>query len=543
MGMTEFFAMEAGEYLERLDALVSGAGAPEPEELVRLTRALRGSALMANQQVIAGVAAGLEAMARGLRESRIPWDAGTRQLAIRAIDDLQVLIRSLGSWTSREEDKARAITEEMERRAGVRPVARPSGPRRPDTGTRAFVAREGAAVASELNRLAGALLQNPATAPAAAVLTAMQPLRGVAGLADLPPIPDILAGVERAAGMLDQGVPPAQASAVFGAAARALARAAQEAAAGSPTGDSPELADFATRLTGLFDPDGGPVPIESLFYDDAGPHVVQPGTAPPRAGTIGRVELVAHGDHLRQAADDLEHAASPAQRELRAQSLTPTLGALAAAGGAIGAVAAAARDALARTGTLADLAPLSTTLRDAGRLLSHASGPDDPGLTDPLTRIAATLRTLGRPVAAVPPRQAAAPSPPRPEAAASPSGPSAPAPETSVPPPAPGLPESDDLTGSLLRFNRYAAALGFGTPSLSDLLAGPPVLEANDGAPAGENPVPISDLCYSGPAALERALSLRDELRAAMKAGGGRPATELLEEIFDLVQLGLGSKR
>jgi hypothetical protein len=542
MGMTEFFAMEAGEYLERLDGLVSPAGVPEPEELVRLTRALRGSALMANQQTIASVAAALEAVARGLRESRIAWDAGTRQLAIRAIDDLKVLIRSLGGWSSREEDKARAITQELERLAGVRPVARPSGPRGADTGTRAFVAREGAAVASELNRLASALLQNPATAPAAAVLAAMQPLRGVAGLADLPPIPDILDGVERAAGMLDQGVPPAEASAVFQAAARALARAAREAAAGPPAGDSPELADFATRLTGLFDPEGGAVPIESLFYDDAGPHVVQPGTTPPRPGTIGQVELVAHGDHLRQAADDLEGAASPAQRELRAQSLAPTLGALAATGGAIGAVATAARDALARAGALTDLASLTTTLRDAGRLLSHATGPEDPGLREPLARIAASLRALGRP--------AGSPSQPRPIAprqepavdlarapAASSAAPAA------VPPPGPSLPESDDLTGSLLRFSRYAAALGFGTPSLAELLAGPPLATASGAAPVDGDPVSISDLCYSGPAALERALSLRDELRAAMTAGGGRPATELLEEIFDLVQLGLGSTR
>ena len=48
MGLTEFFAMEAGGYLDRLDTLVSGPVGPDRDELVRLTRALRGSALMAN---------------------------------------------------------------------------------------------------------------------------------------------------------------------------------------------------------------------------------------------------------------------------------------------------------------------------------------------------------------------------------------------------------------------------------------------------------------------------------------------------------------
>ena len=35
MGMAEFFGMEASEYLERLDGLVSPAGTPNAEEFVR----------------------------------------------------------------------------------------------------------------------------------------------------------------------------------------------------------------------------------------------------------------------------------------------------------------------------------------------------------------------------------------------------------------------------------------------------------------------------------------------------------------------------
>ena len=92
MGMAEFFAMEAGEYLERLDALVSASTAPNAEEFIRLSRALRGSALMANQQPIAGAAAGLEALARALRESKVTWDAGIKQLAIRSVDDIKIVL-------------------------------------------------------------------------------------------------------------------------------------------------------------------------------------------------------------------------------------------------------------------------------------------------------------------------------------------------------------------------------------------------------------------------------------------------------------------
>src|SRR2546427_6168652 len=92
LGMSDFFALEAGEYLERLDALLQQSETPAADEFVRLARALRGSALMANQQAIAKAAAGVESLARALREGRRPWDAQTKQLAVRAIDDLKISV-------------------------------------------------------------------------------------------------------------------------------------------------------------------------------------------------------------------------------------------------------------------------------------------------------------------------------------------------------------------------------------------------------------------------------------------------------------------
>src|SRR5438128_10117822 len=95
LGMRDFFVLEAGEYLERLDALLQApeGTAPAPDEFVRLARALRGSALMASQPAIARAASGLEALARAVREGRRPWDAATRQIAIRAVDDLKSSVR------------------------------------------------------------------------------------------------------------------------------------------------------------------------------------------------------------------------------------------------------------------------------------------------------------------------------------------------------------------------------------------------------------------------------------------------------------------
>src|SRR5258708_16593131 len=99
LGMGDFFALEAGEYLDRLDALLQTPAPPAPEELVRLARALRGSALMASQQGIARAAMGFEALARGIREGRRPWDAATQQLALRAAGDLKIFLRNTAKRT------------------------------------------------------------------------------------------------------------------------------------------------------------------------------------------------------------------------------------------------------------------------------------------------------------------------------------------------------------------------------------------------------------------------------------------------------------
>src|SRR6185295_350252 len=148
LGMSDFFALEAGEYLDRLDGLLQQAAPPAADELVRLARALRGSALMASQQGIARAAMGFEALARGVREGRRPWDAATKQIATRAVDDLKIFVRKAASWSAPDTAKAEALASQLEQLGG-----RPSAQVRAaeaiglDAGARAFVAREGAAIA------------------------------------------------------------------------------------------------------------------------------------------------------------------------------------------------------------------------------------------------------------------------------------------------------------------------------------------------------------------------------------------------------------
>jgi HPt (histidine-containing phosphotransfer) domain-containing protein len=290
LGMSDFFALEAGEYLDRLDALVQGPTPPAADELVRVARALRGSALMASQQAIARAAMGLEALARGLREGRRQWDAATQQIATRAVDDLKIFVRKAATWTDADTAKAEALASQLEQLGG-RPSAqvRAAEAMGLDAGARAFVAREGAAIASALDRAGRALRTNPmAHDPLQAVLKALQPLRGLAALNDLPPLPDLLEGIERAIGELSStsaAPPPGSGDAVaelFQMAATSIAHAAREVAErGRPDPESAEFRKFAGLLMQFMESEPHIVAIETIGT------IVRRGTRPAGAGEQG----------------------------------------------------------------------------------------------------------------------------------------------------------------------------------------------------------------------------------------------------------------
>src|SRR5213596_2065137 len=439
LGMSDFFALEAGEYLERLDGLLAQSDQPGTDELVRLARALRGSALMANQQAIARAAAGLESLARAVHDGRRVWDAPTKQLAVRAVDDLKIFVRRAGAWTDADTAKAEALGEELDRVAG-----RPSAQVRAaealglDAGARAFVAREGAAIASALDRAAQALRANPtAHDPLQHVLRALQPLRGLAALADLPPLPDLLEGIERSIAELERSglAPPAHIAELFRTAATAIARSARDVAErGRPDPEGAEFRQFAELLVKSMESEPDAVSIGSLYYSDSGPHIVSRGVPAARPSTLGRLELVSHGEHLRQAADSLERAPSATQRELRAHTLGTTFRALANAGGGVLAdrvaqFAIAGREAVASGIAVSSAAAFAAELRRAGDLLVRSGTGDEEALATELDALTAALRAIQPGAAPAPALAPAAPAPaPRPAPASRPTPPPAAAP-------------------------------------------------------------------------------------------------------------------
>src|SRR6266566_5235230 len=550
LGMSDFFALEAGEYLERLDGMLAKGDSPSADEIVRLARALRGSALMANQPAIARAAAGLEVLARAVREGRRAWDPQTQQLALRAVDDLKIFVRGAGSWTDADTAKAEALAVELEQVAG-----RPSAQIRAvealglDAGARAFVAREGAAIAGALERAAQALRANPlAHDPLQHVMRALQPLRGLAALSDLPPLPDLLEGIERSIGELSRSglKPPANVSDLFQVAGSAIARAAREVAErGRPDPEGADFRQFAGLRVKFMESEPDAVSIGSLYYSDSGPHIVSRGVPAARPSALGKLELVSHGEHLRQAADSLERAPSATQRELRAHTLGTTFRALANAGGGVLAdrvaqFAIAAREAVASGLAVNNPAGFAAELRRVGDLLARSSAGDEEALAAELDGLIAGVRALqpGAPPPVVPIESLAPappPPPPRPRARG--------AAEEAVP-------ESADLVGSWAVYQRLVLG-GVGPASLEELIAAAaqvtrpraPSLDtsrpppgpryAPPGAGAELPVVDVRLLLYRG----ERALQRAQELREAAKLASGETLRALVEEVCDLVAL------
>ena len=586
MGTLDFFLLEAGEYLERLDALAqSRAGAfSAGDDFVRLTRAFRGSAIMANQHGMARAAQGLESVARAVREGRLPWSEAVRGEVVRAVDDCKVVMRRLRAPEQGDTERAEAIGIRLDRLSG-----RASGAGRVaagpglDAGARAFVAREAASIASVLQHVARSLRSEPAGLEVLqAIAPAMSALRGVAVLNDLPPLGDILSAVEGAVKEVSAAPRAADAPDVFEAGGRALARAAREVVdAGRPDPESDEAKAFAQRLLALAG-GGAVVPVESLFFDDAGPHVVTEGRRTPARQPLARVDMVSQGEYLTAAAAELARAGSPVQRDLRLFAIAASLRPVTGTGGApladaLGSLAESTREAIASGAAGRNPDGFTRLIREAAAVLVGAQSGEEDALATRLAAAAGSLTNLASAVPEAPPLAepepraevgAAVPGEPLPPVPAPRPAFVAPAIRSEAPPPeavapAAGVEEpwsGSDLATAYLVLEQYVAERGMQPGSIEELLGLPapaavavaaeepaaaavselPVVPVESLAPAEEAIVPIEDLLYRGDAALRRIVELKRELLDAALSGAGEQRLHtLLHEVFDLVELGL----
>ena len=543
-GFLDFFVLEAGEYIEQLDALLlaAGTGSPDLDALQRAARALRGSATMARLPAFADMAAGIERVGHGLRSGATRWEPALVGALVATVDDCKLLLRNVRAWGPADDARSGARVDELSRYAPAR-VATPVGSQ-PAASDGGFLTTEVANIGAGAELLA----TRPSDRDAAAnVLRRVRAMRGIAGVKDHPSLADVLEATEYAAHPLERG--EAQISperlAVLGAAATVLRGIAAAMRAGTSLDPaSPELARFAAALDAMQERETEQervVPISELFYQDAGPTVVQPAANPPTSPAERfRLEVVSQGEHLRRLVADARGARDDLARDSVRRALRQALRGLRQAAESYGErdvaeFVASHNDDVVRL----DARALDSLDEIAAMLAQPATSP---------ASLVARLRALqekpappqpapARPVAAPP-----APAPPTPEPPAPSSQVMTPVQGSTVAPPSAEPQERDRpaaaavaqlaAAGTTSAKREQGSLLDAGIARLGALKSAPLVAPA----PLPEQPaVPIDVLLYRGRAAIERCREIRDQVRSA----GGPVDAETLGELFDLLDLAL----
>lgn len=561
-GLLDFFILEAAELLERLDdVLGQGAGGqPDAEAIQRHARALRGSATMARLTPVADVANGLERVARALRERSLGWDHALQGAVVGAVDDLKRLVHEARQWGEAQDARANARAAELARFAPVTPT--PTGPTGAVSGAigTTFFALEADQLAEAL---AGVRAHPNDRERVEALGDRVRRLRGVAALRDLPPLAEVVEGIERAIRPLEQGgdtLNEAQHE-LLASATEVLIRASATMRSGDrPQVGERETARFAAAAAALegdaTDADRI-VPISELFFADDGPHVVSASDSPPSTPSKRfRMEVVSLAEHLRRLVGDARAATDIVSRDRLGREL---------------------RSALRTLHNTAESFPEADVVRFVDAVAARAAALDGPTLravdqaamllstpTTPADELSRRLSELvSAPPAATPvgvpvvghaaptpapeqldapevetpiahratPAEAAAtvtvPTPARAMEAirATPTRPLAAVAEPVAPEPVSTEPARPTPSGRELR-----AVLATGLSGMA-ALASEPLTEPTPVDDQGV--VPVEKLLYRGRAALDRARELRDRLRAR----GALPASEELDELLDLLDL------
>jgi hypothetical protein len=462
-GIVDFFALEAGEYLERMDAWLAGAagsafgGPPDVEPFVRSARALRGAAAMARQQELAALAEALGRVGGALQQGRLAWNAGAAETLTAAVEAFRRLLRSTRAWSAGDSAEAQS---RMRR----------------------------------LHGLLGAAAQGEGHGPHAVVpIRALAPDDGEDHVVRRAPAPPIT-GDQR---FRQAAVPLAS----------ALRRAIGEAQRSSARDDAARLTlgeDLRAALRDLRD--------LAESYD------VRPvvNFCAAREASLAALDERALDTVDGAAAALIESAGATWAR------VTPSSGVHSVTGPS------------GRT-------PARPQPSVAAAPATPAPATPAPAVAEPRVAIAAEPAAAPKPAPVAPPPVPA----PEPVAASSPV-------TREIGAPVLGAPVIADVAGRPATTTRPPSGAALvalletgisGMASLSASLAGgtldepvapvAPPLRTEASVAAAPDVVPIDRLVYRGPAALERARAVRDELRAAPRP----PDDALLDELFDLLDL------
>jgi HPt (histidine-containing phosphotransfer) domain-containing protein len=495
--LLRFFHAEAREYLDAVEDLLSGDASFEAGAFVAASRALRGSATMARVPRVAEIALYMERIANAVRDGEIDWSSDLRRDLGGTIADLRHFVAASGNWST--DDDRRAVDRLASLRA-LLPAGKTTPPSPSSAGTTPiFIALQSSAIATDLENF----LSNPDDrALVTDVVNRLRSLRGIAGVADYPPLGEVTDAVERTLReLVPDGVLREADTELLTAAGAVFRRASSELRARGRFESSAADVDRFARAAASF---GAPplareapiVRVEELFYTDAGPHLVKRGAAPSRSAEARfREEVITRAEHLRRLVAEARVAMDPFTLERVRRDLKAHLGRLDEFARSFG-----AQQVASVVGEAAAMDSFTDSTLDAIESVARILTTSGIGLDEMESHLAIGERKRWTPVstpvtpASVPSRQA--------DRSASPS-------------PRSGRALRDMLDASLTQLS-----------SLEEIPLVEPVKTDDDAV------VSVEVLLYRGQAALERARALRDELRSR-----GTTDPEALHELYELLDL------
>jgi len=512
-GLLDFFTLEATEYVDMLDGLVSRAAAslPDADGFARSARGLRGAATMAKLRGIADVAQGLERLARDVREGKLAWDQSTRAVAVAAIDDLKLLVRGARTWGEAEDQRAANRVAELDHVA----------PRQQQIHQRgkgaAYLAHAAAEAATGLLSYA----DHPTSLDAfAETMRRVRALRGVAALKDLPPLAEVVDAIDVAAKPIELSQEDATADRrrLFRAAAKVLVEGGEAIRVGGlPPTDTAAVREFAhaaeTLRSGERETDEV-VPISSLLPDGPmGAFITAAPNPPTSAAQRFRLEVVSQAEHLRRLVADGRSAIDTATRDRVGRELRAAVRSLARAAQSFSSTDIANLFLAVERGASALDPRALWVLDEAGTELSRPDATPADALSARFNGLLKRLSgTPPAPIATMPARQRRMNSTP------------------SGIPSLGGVPAFGGTPSGGTKGAELHALLATGIAGLAPLGSTRLVEPIGD---ADDDVIPIEDLLFRGKDALKQALSLGDRLRAVAEV----PDSETLAELFDLLQL------
>jgi HPt (histidine-containing phosphotransfer) domain-containing protein len=496
--LLRFFQKEAGEYLDAIEVLVlAGDNGIDASAFIAAARALRGSATMARVPRISEIAFALEQIGNAVREGELTWSAALYDALREASADLRALVHATSRWAADDDQRA------AERLGALRHFV-PNDPQRsvtPTTGASAapvFIALQSAAIAGDLDAFVAesrnrALLDD--------IISRVRSLRGIAGAADHPPVSDVADAVEQTLRSLAPDVRLMEQDAELLRAAAAVFRRASAdlRSRGRINLASGEIGRFARAAAA---PQRSAhdvtqvVRIDDLFYPGAGPHVMHRGEAHGgSADTRFHGEATTRAEHTRRLVADARAALDPISRERATRDLRLNLDRL---------------EGFARSFNAQQIAAFFGELsRGAGPLLGDALDAIDAG-AQVLLLPNASIAEMEQRLALMDRKRHTTPSTP---------------PQLSLPAASTHIGHgAKGASGKMLQALLDSSLTGL--RSLDETpLSEPARLE-------DEEIVPIASLLYRGGAALQRALEVRDAMKAR-----GRVDDESLQELYDLLDL------